>query len=127
MMEVILRVHFTPIRVVCANTLAIAARNGRGQGVSIIHKGDLKSKVQQAQEVLGLAKQFYDEAEEQINRLARHYPSQRQLESIFVRSIRTHQMVNPHERRMFGRKCFDCLKQELDTICRESVTPHGLP
>ena len=76
-----LRVHFTPIRVVCANTLAIAARNGRGQGVSIIHKGDLTAKVQQ--EVLGLAKRFYDDTEEQINRLARHYPSIRQLEEYF--------------------------------------------
>ena len=78
-----LRVHFTPIRVVCANTLSIAARNGRGQGVSIMHKGDLKAKVQQAQEVLGLAKQFYEDADEQIQRLANHYPSQRQLEEYF--------------------------------------------
>ena len=79
-----LRVHFTPIRVVCSNTLAIAARNGRGQGISIIHKGDLATKVQQAQEVLGLAKRFYDDTEEQINRLANHYPSPRQLEEYFL-------------------------------------------
>ncbi len=78
-----LRVHFTPIRVVCANTLAIAARNGRGQGVSIIHKGDLTSKVRQAQEVLGLATRFYDDVQQQIDRLARHFPSPRQLEEYF--------------------------------------------
>lgn len=78
-----LRVHFTPIRVVCANTLAIAASAGRGQGVSIIHKGDLAAKVRQAQEVLGLANRFYDDAEAQINRLASHYPSLRQLEEYF--------------------------------------------
>lgn len=78
-----LRVYFTPIRVVCSNTLAIAAREGRGQGVSIIHKGDLTAKVQQAQEVLGLAKRFYDDAQEQMDRLARHYPSHRQLEEYF--------------------------------------------
>lgn len=78
-----LRVHFTPIRVVCANTLAIAARNGRGQGASIIHKGDLTAKVRQAQEVLGLAQRFYDDVEGQINRLASHYPSLRQLEEFF--------------------------------------------
>jgi phage/plasmid-like protein (TIGR03299 family) len=78
-----LRVHFTPIRVVCANTLALAARNGRGQGVSIIHKGDLTTKVRQAQEVLGLAKRFYDDAASQFNRLASHYPSLRQLEEYF--------------------------------------------
>lgn len=78
-----LRVHFTPIRVVCANTLAIAARRGRGQGVSIIHKGDLAAKVRQAQEVLGFAKRFYDDVQEQIERLARHYPSPRQLEEYF--------------------------------------------
>ena len=78
-----LRVYFTPIRVVCSNTLAIAASNGRGQGVSIIHKGDLSAKVRQAQEVLGLAKQFYEGVEFQINRLASHYPSLRQLEEYF--------------------------------------------
>ncbi len=78
-----LRVFFTPIRVVCANTLAIAERTGSRQGVSIIHKGDLAAKVQQAQEVLGLAKRFYDDAEAQINRLASHYPSLRQLEEYF--------------------------------------------
>lgn len=78
-----LRVHFTPIRVVCANTLAIAERKGRGQGISIIHKGDLHAKVQQAQEVLGLAKQVYEGVEERIKRLAYHYPSQRQLEEYF--------------------------------------------
>ncbi len=79
-----LRVFFTPIRVICANTLAIAERNGRGQGISIIHKGELATKVQQAQEVLGLAKHFYDDAEERINRLANHYPSVRQLEEYFL-------------------------------------------
>ena len=78
-----LRVHFTPIRVVCSNTLAIAAQGGRGQGVSIIHKGDLSAKVRQAQEVLGLANRFYDDVEEQLNRLANHYPSLRQLEEYF--------------------------------------------
>ena len=78
-----LRVFFTPIRVVCANTLAIAERNGRGQGVVIVHKGDLSIKIQQAQEVLGLAKSFYDDVELRINRLASHYPSLRQLEEYF--------------------------------------------
>ncbi len=78
-----LRAFFTPIRVICANTLAIAERNGRGQGVSIVHKGDLSLKIQQAQEVLGLAKRFYDDVELRINRLASHYPSLRQLEEYF--------------------------------------------
>lgn len=78
-----LRVHFTPIRVVCSNTLAIATRKGQGQGVSIIHKGDLASKVRQAQEVLGFAKRFYQDVQEQIDRLAQHHPSPRQLEEYF--------------------------------------------
>ena len=78
-----LRVFFTPIRVQCGNSLAIAEWNGRGQGIAIIHKGNLATKVQQAQEVLGLAKRFYDDAEEKINRLAHHYPSARQLEEYF--------------------------------------------
>lgn len=44
-----LRVHFTPIRVVCQNTLTIAEWNGRGKGVSIRHRGNLDSRIQEAQ------------------------------------------------------------------------------
>lgn len=50
-----LRVYFTPIRVVCANTLAMAERKSRGHGMSVLHKGDLGAKVHEAQTVLGLA------------------------------------------------------------------------
>ena len=35
--------------------------------MSIIHKGDLAAKVRQAQEVLGFAKRFYDDVQEQID------------------------------------------------------------
>ncbi len=78
-----LRVYFTPIRVVCQNTLSLAERRSHGQGVSILHKGDLETKIKEAQQVLGFATRFYDDAAEQINRLASHYPSQAQVSAYF--------------------------------------------
>jgi len=78
-----LRVFFTPIRVVCANTLGMAERRGRGQGLAITHKGDLAVKVREAQGILGLARRFYDDLEASIDRLASYYPSQLQLSSYF--------------------------------------------
>lgn len=78
-----LRIFFSPIRVVCANTLAIAERGGSGQGVYIVHRGDLAAKVRQAQQVLGLAQRFYDDVEAQIDRLANHYPTALQLAAYF--------------------------------------------
>lgn len=78
-----LRVFFTPIRVVCANTLSVAQRGARGQGVSIIHKGDLAAKVREAQKVLGLAVRFYDDIQTDIDRLGSHYPTANQLAGFF--------------------------------------------
>ena len=46
-----LRVYFTSIRVVCANTLAMADRQGRGEGIAIRHQGNLVAKIRQAREV----------------------------------------------------------------------------
>ena len=79
-----LRVFYTPIRIVCANSLGAAERRGRKEGVSIVHKGDLRAKVAEAQEILGLAKRFYDDVGEHIDRLASHYPSRQQLEEYFT-------------------------------------------
>ena len=78
-----LRVHFTPIRVVCQNTLSIADRYGRGMGISIMHKGDLETKVHEAQKVLGLANRFYDDLQPKIDLLAGHFPTHEQLQQFF--------------------------------------------
>lgn len=79
-----LRIFFTPIRVVCQNTLNLAERRGQGQGVSILHKGNLEAKIKEAQRVLGLAQRFYDDAAAKIDNLASHYPSQEQLKQFFA-------------------------------------------
>ena len=78
-----LRVHFTPIRVVCQNTLSIAERNGRGQGIFIRHRGNLELKIHEAQRVLGLANRFYDELQPKIDHLAGHFPTRDQLQQLF--------------------------------------------
>lgn len=78
-----LRVLFTPVRVVCQNTLSVALRQGENQGISIRHEGDLTAKLEQAQEVLGFAHQFYDDAKYKIEMLAGHYPSPVQLKRFF--------------------------------------------
>jgi phage/plasmid-like protein (TIGR03299 family) len=78
-----LRVFFTPVRVVCANTLSLAHRQSAGEGISIMHKGDLQAKIRQAQEVLGLARRFFDDAAAVIDRLAGFSPTSAQLAAYF--------------------------------------------
>jgi hypothetical protein len=51
--------------------------------VSILHKGELAAKIKEAQQVLGFAARFYDDAAERINRLASHYPTQAQVSAYF--------------------------------------------
>lgn len=80
-----LRVLFTPIRVVCQNTLSIALSRGQGEGISVRHQGDIASKVLEAQRILGLATRFFGDAEEKINHLAKTYPTAKQLEEYFER------------------------------------------
>lgn len=78
-----LRTLFSPIRVVCQNTMNLALREGRNQGISILHKGDLASKIREAQRVLGLAERFYDDAAAKIDILASHYPTVDQVQRYF--------------------------------------------
>jgi phage/plasmid-like protein (TIGR03299 family) len=78
-----LRVLFTPIRVVCQNTLNLAERQGTGQGIAIQHKGDLATKIREAQRVLGLTHRFYEVAEAKINHLASHQPTVQQVYTYF--------------------------------------------
>ena len=78
-----LRVHYTSIRVVCSNTLSLAGREGQGEGIAIRHQGDLASKVRKAQDVLGLARRYFDDLEGKMDLMARHYPSYAQVSAYF--------------------------------------------
>ena len=60
-----LKMYFTPVRVVCQNTLIMSQKDSKG-GISIRHRGDIKSKIQVAQEVLGIAKNYYNNLEKEI-------------------------------------------------------------
>lgn len=78
-----LRTLFTPIRVVCQNTLSMALRRGENQGISIRHNGDLSMKIREAQRVLGLAQEFFEDAGVKIDRLASVQPTQAVLDTFF--------------------------------------------
>ena len=64
------RIMFTTVRVVCANTAAIALRQGRGTGISIRHTRNMRNRVADAQKALGLAVKTHEENERFLKLLA---------------------------------------------------------
>ncbi len=55
------RVFWTPVRVVCNNTLTAAlGRRSAGDGITIRHSGNVRGKLDEARRILGLARSHYD-------------------------------------------------------------------
>jgi phage/plasmid-like protein (TIGR03299 family) len=78
-----LRMFFTPIRVVCNNTLTLALQDSQA-GIAIRHTGNIKSKVEAAQKALGLAQQAYADFEKDVRRLADRKLTQTESETYFA-------------------------------------------
>ncbi len=67
-----LKVLFTPIRVVCMNTLNVALRSAQTT-VNIAHTGDIQKKVTEAQRILGVAVNYFKDIHDMYkNFAARH-------------------------------------------------------
>lgn len=78
---------FTPIRVVCYNTLSAALSNRRSELTKVRHTQSIKTKLEEVRNTMNLAKQKFDKAEEAYKFLAGKSPSKEQLLEYFVKVL----------------------------------------
>lgn len=65
------RMLFTPVRVVCQNTLTLALRQGAETGFTARHTENVAEKIGAARRALGIVIKQYDDFEAGVNKLAR--------------------------------------------------------
>lgn len=79
-----LRMFFTPVRVVCQNTLNLAqSGRGKGEGINIRHTVGATDAIKEARRALGIAVKFYDGLGDTISKLANVKASRDAVASYF--------------------------------------------
>ncbi len=63
------QIKFTPVRVVCQNTLTIALNDGAV--CRVVHHADVHQKLEQAQKMLGLINERFDDMEQTFQQMSR--------------------------------------------------------
>jgi phage/plasmid-like protein (TIGR03299 family) len=63
------QIKFTPVRVVCQNTLTLALSDGAV--CRVVHHADIRRKLEQAHQMLGLITERFDEVEETFQSMSR--------------------------------------------------------
>ncbi len=64
------RVGFTPIRVVCANTLAMAHGDANSKLIRVYHRGNIQQSLEQIRDTINIANQKFEATAEQYRTLA---------------------------------------------------------
>lgn len=77
-----LKMYFTPVRVVCENTLLMSLAD-QADGISIRHTGNIKDKVDEARRLLGIATKFYEDFAVTSARLVEYKMKTNEVESYF--------------------------------------------
>lgn len=75
------RILFTPVRVVCNNTLSVAVR-GAGLQARVLHAGDVRWQFDSAMELLGIVKHTYERSAEIYRDLARRTLTRAQVREL---------------------------------------------
>ncbi len=93
-----LKMFFTPIRVVCSNTLAMAeAGADLTKTFYAKHLGDITARVENAKEILGLTNQFFKEFQEKALYLASHQLPPAELPKLLAGAFGTSGSIRPED------------------------------
>jgi len=79
------RMKFTPIRVVCRNTL-IAALKG-GDDIKVTHTRSMKDRLAKAKDLLGIVRSGYEEIQAAMQQMARYQMTQAALERFISEAL----------------------------------------
>ena len=71
------QIKFTPIRVVCQNTLTMAL--SQGPTLRVMHKKDVRVRLKEAERMLGIIHHHYDEIEKKFQQMAKVQMTQARL------------------------------------------------
>jgi len=95
---VALKMFFTPVRVVCMNTLnAAEAGAARIETFYAKHTGNIATRMERAREILGMTNKFYEEFAEQANRLANAQLPPAQLPKLLAAAFGTTGAIRPED------------------------------
>lgn len=83
------RVGFTPIRVVCANTLAMSHADGQSQLIRLKHSRSLVANLDALRDIVNIANQSFEATAEQFRRLAAKDISRADLQK-YVKTVLGH-------------------------------------
>lgn len=98
-----LRAYFTPVRVVCQNTLNASLKDA-GAGITIRHTGNLGSKVDEARRVLGITVSFYTQWEAIANQLIDVKLNVEQAEAYFNKVVFGGKKVDEEATQLINRR-----------------------
>jgi phage/plasmid-like protein (TIGR03299 family) len=82
-----LRALFTPIRVVCQNTLRAALDEAGSSGISVRHVGDVLGKAKEAERLLGITLKYFDDFAEESRAFALRPLTEEAVRSYFANLV----------------------------------------
>ena len=82
-----LRMYFTPVRVVCQNTLIMSLSQRSEEGIVIRHVGSVQDKVEEAARLLGISNEFYNSLGEKFNRFVNIKMDKKSLRHYYVKVV----------------------------------------
>lgn len=106
---------FTPIRIVCRNTLNAAMRN-HSNSIKIRHTANAKERLEQAHKVMGLSSNLSKELEEIFNRWAKVRITDPEVKKLIQLAMAPNKEVLQHLQADKEDKLSACFKNRVDSV-----------